>query len=248
MAGELGLGLVALGVGLGLRHGIDWDHIAAITDVTSAQPSRLRGLAMGTLYAIGHAVVVVALGLLAIWAATLLPEGIDGVMERVVGVTLLFLAGWVFWSLVRKPDQFVLRSRWMLLFAAVRSAYRWAISRLTGRTYPAGEMPRTYGALLSLGIGMIHGIGAETGSQALLFASAAGAATAIAGSVLLISFAVGLLVSNTFITVGSTMGILGAQARRVIYLAIGVVIGLFSLIIGTFFVLGKGSLLPGFFA
>src|SRR3990172_8405430 len=43
-------GLLALGVGgslgvlggalaLGLRHGIDWDHIAPITDITSTTPS-----------------------------------------------------------------------------------------------------------------------------------------------------------------------------------------------------------------
>ncbi len=63
MDGQIGVGLVALGVGLGLRHGIDWDHIAAITDVTSSQPSRLRGFAMGTLYALGHAAVVLTLGL-----------------------------------------------------------------------------------------------------------------------------------------------------------------------------------------
>jgi len=28
------LALIATGLGLGLRHGIDWDHIAAITDIT----------------------------------------------------------------------------------------------------------------------------------------------------------------------------------------------------------------------
>src|SRR6058998_1080258 len=29
------LGLIAAALGLGFRHGIDWDHIAAITDITS---------------------------------------------------------------------------------------------------------------------------------------------------------------------------------------------------------------------
>lgn len=32
-----GLALIVLGFVLGLRHGIDWDHIAAITDITSRQ-------------------------------------------------------------------------------------------------------------------------------------------------------------------------------------------------------------------
>lgn len=30
-----GLGILATGLLLGIRHGIDWDHIAAITDITS---------------------------------------------------------------------------------------------------------------------------------------------------------------------------------------------------------------------
>ena len=46
---------------------------------------------MGTLYALGHAAVVVVLGMLAIWFGTLLPEWVDGYMEPVVGITLLLL-------------------------------------------------------------------------------------------------------------------------------------------------------------
>ena len=30
-----GIGVLATGLALGIRHGIDWDHIAAITDITS---------------------------------------------------------------------------------------------------------------------------------------------------------------------------------------------------------------------
>ena len=42
MPAEIGIALVATGVGLGIRHGIDWDHIAAISDVTGTQRSRRR--------------------------------------------------------------------------------------------------------------------------------------------------------------------------------------------------------------
>ena len=43
---EFSFALVAAGLLLGLRHGIDWDHIAAISDLTSSQQQRLRGLGM----------------------------------------------------------------------------------------------------------------------------------------------------------------------------------------------------------
>ena len=74
MSAEIGVVLLGTGLGLGLRHGIDWDHIAAISDVTSGQKSQRRSLGMGTLYALGHAGVVVTLGMLAIWFGTLLPD------------------------------------------------------------------------------------------------------------------------------------------------------------------------------
>jgi len=52
MPAEIGMALLGTGLGLGLRHGIDWDHIAAISDVAGSQKNRRRSLGMGTLYAI----------------------------------------------------------------------------------------------------------------------------------------------------------------------------------------------------
>lgn len=249
MAAEIGIGLLGVGLGLGLRHGIDWDHIAAITDVTSAQPSRLRGFAMGTLYALGHAAVVIALGLTAILIARQLPDWVDGYMEMVVGVTLVALGLWVFYSLIRNPDEFKLRSRWMLVFAAVRQVVARAKAKLAGQRYvPNKPTHAYYGVGASTGIGMIHGIGAETGSQALIIAGAAGATSATEGSFLLVAFAIGLILSNSLITIASTTAILSAQSRRLIYTGLGILVGSFSLVIGTLFLLQRGSLLPGFFA
>ena len=37
----LGIGIVVSGFLFGFRHGIDWDHIAAITDITSSQEERV---------------------------------------------------------------------------------------------------------------------------------------------------------------------------------------------------------------
>ena len=36
------LGIVAAALALGIRHGIDWDHIAAITDITSTTAAAHR--------------------------------------------------------------------------------------------------------------------------------------------------------------------------------------------------------------
>jgi len=45
----LGFGLVA-----GIRHGIDFDHIAAITDISSSQKKSSLALFYSILYGLGH--------------------------------------------------------------------------------------------------------------------------------------------------------------------------------------------------
>src|SRR6266508_949983 len=90
------LGLLVAAFWFGFRHGIDWDHIAAITDITSSQEDRRQAILFGTLYALGHALVVLTLGILAIVVGENLPAGVDNVMTRIVGVTLLLLGVYVF--------------------------------------------------------------------------------------------------------------------------------------------------------
>ena len=123
MLDEFSVALISTGLLLGLRHGIDWDHIAAISDLASTQQKRSRALGMGTLYAIGHAAIVMTLGIMAIWFGTILPRWIDRYLEILVGITLLLLSIWLCWTMVRYKGKLILRSRWMLLFDAVKSIY-----------------------------------------------------------------------------------------------------------------------------
>lgn len=276
-------GLVLSGLLFGLRHGIDWDHIAAIADITSSQDDRGTALWFGTLYALGHAAVVLVLGVLAIVAGDLLPAGVDEIMGRVVGATLIVLGVYVIYSLIRHGRDFRLRSRWMLVFSGVRSGARWARERIRGRAavavsdQPAGgssgqfdpalwhhghhgrpghhhheaderhDAFMTYGTGTSIGVGMIHGVGAETPSQVLIFLAAAGAGGPAVGVVVLAAFIAGLLVSNSLITLGSAYGFLSASRNFAVYAAVGVTVAVFSLVLGALFLLGRESVLPAFF-
>jgi High-affinity nickel-transport protein len=286
--GGFRLGLLIAAFWFGFRHGIDWDHIAAITDITSSQEERRQAMLFGTLYALGHALVVFVLGILAIAIGERLPDSVDNVMTRVVGVTLLLLGVYVFVSLIRHGRDFRLRSRWMLVFAGVRKGVRWARSKVRTRTNgghdgwaeearvsegepdsveaptwhhghhgrpghhhharpEADDTFMNYGRGTAFGVGMIHGIGAETPTQVLIFLSAAGAGGTGVGILVLLAFIVGLLASNSLITLGSAMGFLRASKNFPIYAAVAVITGVFSLVIGTIFVLGKTTLLPALF-
>jgi ABC-type nickel/cobalt efflux system permease component RcnA len=290
------LSLVATALAFGLRHGIDWDHIAAITDITGSQDDARRSFRFATLYALGHGLVVLALGLAAIELGSLLPPRVDAVMERLVGMTLLVLGVYVFYALIRYGRDFRMRSRWMLLFGTLRRASIALGSRRARSGAPVafdhehdhshddalhaahahssepglrtaspgqlrtalrshrhahrhvGEMPADpfleYGATTALAVGMIHGVGAETPTQVLLFASAVGAGGRVSGAILLASFVVGLLASNTLVALASTFGFLRAGRSFPLYASVSVAVGIASLALGLVFVLGRGAVLP----
>ena len=58
------------------------------------------------------------------------------------------------------------------------------------------------------------------------------------------AFIVGLLVSNTLVAVTSATGFIGAQRLRTLYVIVGAVAGVSSLVIGLFFIVGLGTALP----
>ena len=292
------LGLIGTALVLGIRHGFDWDHLAAITDVTSttatAEHAELhhetdhaaerqhshahggraelaaheaaghdahhldstrprladeqkRAMLLGTLYALGHAAVVAVLGLLALLFGALLPEWVDDVMGPVVGATLVFLGIWVFVSLyqyARHGHEFRLRSRWMLVFDSVRYAWRRFQAWLHGHEHVDPMEMSSYGARTAFGVGMIHGVGAETGTQVLLIAAIGGASSQGLGIPMMAAFIVGLLISNSIVVLITATGFIASRLRQRLYVAIGVVAGTFSLVIGTIFLFGLDAGLP----
>jgi high-affinity nickel-transport protein len=293
---DFGTVVLLLGMAaLGFRHGFDWDHIAAITDITSTtsashseaevpagapmpshghEPAELRGhehehalagagamhafgesrfaheerhaVGLATLYALGHASVVLVLGIAALLLNAVLPDWVDPILERVVGVTLVLLGAWVLFSVyqyLRGKGEFRLRSRWMLVFDFVRYGWGALQARIHGHEHMPSVHASQYGPKTAFGVGMIHGIGAETGSQALLLAGIAGV-SGVTGIVILLAFVVGLLASNTLVAVVSASGFIGAQRLRTVYVVVGLVAGVGSLLIGILFLSGLGTALP----
>ena len=284
------LGMAALG----FRHGFDWDHIAAITDITSTttaghtevdvpagspvtphghDAAEMRGhthehatapsaahsfgesrfaheqrhaVGLASLYALGHASVVAALGTLALIVGAVLPAWVDPILEKVVGVTLVVLGAWVIYSVVqyaRGKGEFRMRSRWMLVFDLARNAWGRLQARIHGHEHVPSAHSTQYGPRTAFGVGMIHGVGAETGSQALLLAGVAGV-TGVTGIVILLAFVVGLLISNTLVAVVSASGFIGAQRMQTVYVVVGALAGTASLAIGFLFIGGLGADLP----
>ena len=104
-----------------------------------------------------------------------------------------------------------------------------------------------YGKRTAFVVGMIHGIGAETPTQVVIFLTAAGAGGQLAGIAVLVAFIVGLLASNSLIALGSAFGFLHAQRNFAVYATVAVITAAFSLVLGTLFVLGREDVLPAIF-
>ncbi|MEX0681828.1 MAG: hypothetical protein WD904_07750 [Dehalococcoidia bacterium] len=315
-------GVISAALALGIRHGIDWDHIAAITDITSTtatpdeaekwltgepgvmltdeshhamghshvgtgttvaatvavasghdhphmHPAASNGggfsgnghlaavtgfvrkqrpaLLLGSLYALGHGSVVFILGVTAIVAREFLPDWIDPIMERVVGVTLIILAAYLFYAIFRffqGGQEFRMRSRWMLVFAGVRNVYEGIRARFFGAPREHVHAAQQYGVKTAFGIGAIHGVGAETGTQVLVITTAVGASSQLGGIIALLAFIVGLLISNTAVTLLSTVGFVSTTRRQWIYVAAGFVAAVFSLVVGALFLAQDAGSLP----
>src|SRR4029078_864136 len=135
-------------------------------------------------------------------------------------------------------------SSWRFVFAGARSGWRRSQARLHGHEHVEPLEMSSYGTKTAFGVGMIHGVGAETGTQVLLLAAVGGASSAGLGVPMLFAFVIGLLISNFGIVLLSSMGFVASQTRERVYVSIGLVAGMFSLIIGAVFLFGLEGLLP----
>ena len=281
----LEIGLVATAFALGFRHGFDWDHLAALSDIAASQQSRRRSMMLATLYALGHAAVAFAIGAAVILASARLPESVGDVMERLVGVTLVALGIWVIVSTLRSGGRSTrMPSRGALLVAGFRrlrprrpepvviehehehpvgehhthelehepvGAVRrtTVIPRHSHRHRHVGALPDdplpAYGGGVAVGVGAVHGIGFETPTQALVFVTAAGAGSRLAGLLVLGCFLAGLLAANTVVALASTFGFTGAGSRARLYTVASLVAALASLALGLLYLFGKGDIMPG---
>jgi high-affinity nickel-transport protein len=290
VAGAAGLeiGLVATAIALGFRHGFDWDHLAALSDIAASQQSRRRSMMLATMYALGHAAVAFAIGAAVILASAHLPESVGAALERLVGVTLIALGLWVMVSTLLTGQTTRLPSRGALLVAGFRrlgrrrpapvliehehehafadhhhghthaseeadeplgAGGRAVTTRHSHRHRHVGAMPDdplpAYGGGVAVGVGMVHGIGFETPTQALVFVTAAGAGSRAAGLLVLACFLLGLLAANTVVATASTFGLTGASSRSRLYTVVSLVAAAASLALGVLYVFGKGDVMPG---
>jgi len=232
---------------LGFRHGLDYDHIAAISDITSVQSKARDAMRYGLLYVSGHALTVAILGAAAISFRLTLPPSSDRWAERLVGGTLVLLGIYVLGTFFREAghNHFHPRTRITLLVNAVLWMY-WRLSRVFGGTREQAPQAFAHGYANSSTflVGVIHGLGAETPTQLALFFVAAKLGGTAVGLLGLGMFIAGLLVMNTLMCASAaglfTVVFTGPRALQ----AITALTAAYSIAVGAIFLLGSASRLP----
>jgi hypothetical protein len=228
---------------LGFRHGFDYDHIAAISDITSVQTDRRRAMRLSLFYAMGHAVTVAVLGSVVIFFQLSLPHGVDRIAERLVGLTLVVLGVYVLGSLFTgNPAP---SNRFQLLAQSLGWLHRKLKSYWHNHDVPA---PATnainYDVRTVLMIGVVHGLGAETPSQLMIFLLAANLGGISKGFLGLGMFLAGLIAMNT-VMAGAAVGLFGFSSQLPRFrVAITAFTAVYSLAVGSLFLFGTANLLP----
>ncbi|HUY95037.1 MAG TPA: hypothetical protein VMU71_07045, partial [Terracidiphilus sp.] len=189
---------------LGLRHGFDYDHLAAISDITAVQRNWRSGLRLGLTYALGHAFMVAALGAMVLQLHLGLPEGLDHWTERLIGLTLIVLGIGVVAGILRKDGHGHRHGRIESRLAIGINGVLWAAWRMRRLWNPTAPQPQRFQWIYTgksvFAIGMLHGIGAETPSQLALFFLAKSLGGTTNGMMGLAAFCVGLVAMNGLMT------------------------------------------------
>lgn len=215
------IGLLVLSILLGLRHGVDLDHVAALADITGGGPgSKQERMKLSLWYAGGHEAVVFVLGCSILIFAWSVPIWADQWMGKAVGITLIFMA--ILILIGRNKGNGAYWSRGIAVFQR--------LGRRNGK-------PFTFTRRNVFTVGVIHGIGAETPTQLLLFTTVAGVAATYHGMLAVAAFSIGLLISHSLIAIASIWFHDLAQKIRPLFPVTMYAACLFSFVLGVSYLL-----------
>jgi ABC-type nickel/cobalt efflux system permease component RcnA len=221
--------LVALGLAfvLGLRHASDPDHLVAVTSLVAADGGDARGaVRLGAWWGIGHASMLLLIGLPLIGLKSDLPAWLESAAEKGIGIVILLLAGRVSWKWLRGdyrvgghrhgPDSDVRPGRHRHLRRTARDHGHVAV-RSPGQ---------------ALGIGLLHGL-AGTGAVVVLLIAAL--PTQLEAAAALAVFAPMSIVSMAGLT-GAFAWLLTRPVVEPVYRAVLIpALGMFGLLFGLWY-------------
>lgn len=219
-----------LAVFIGMRHGIDGDHVAAIADMVGSEQRKKKQLTLGVMYAIGHGMIVMVIGVLFIYIGLQLPEATKQILEMLVSFTLILLGVFIIWSIFQQKKDYEYKSRLRI----VVEFFHNLTNKVTSGTKLNPLSPTKLGAIGAFIIGILHGIGVESPTQIAIISNAMGLDNITVALIQLTLFVIGLLVATIGITFSLSWGFMKARVKERLFLLLGTVTGTYSLGLGIF--------------
>ena len=173
------LGTAMVAYGLGLRHAVDADHIAAIDNVTrKLMQEGKRPVTVGLFFALGHSSVVLVASAAVAMTASMLGSRSQGLRE--VGATIGTLVSFGFLWLIAVVNLLTLRGIWAA-FRRVRATGVYEHEDLDTMLVKGGVAARFFRPLFGLmrhswqmfPLGFLFGLGFETATEVMLLGMSA---------------------------------------------------------------------------
>jgi cytochrome c biogenesis protein CcdA len=83
--------ILLTGLGLGLGHSLDPDHVVAVSTLVCNNKSLRKSIASATVWGIGHSAVLLVIGLLVLTLSVVIPQSVLKVFDCAAGVLLIIL-------------------------------------------------------------------------------------------------------------------------------------------------------------
>lgn len=191
--------LLFTGLGLGLLHALDADHVMAVSALSNRQPGLRRTLKFSANWALGHGGVLLILGMLLFGLGIALPEPVQRVAESSVGVLLIILGMVCFWQFRKEKLSVTTHSHGTLRHTHIR---------VDGHEQtPQHQFQEAHTPVM---VGVLHGLAGSAPALALIPAMIqAETSTALA---YLLLFSAGVLVS--MVTFGLIFGHVQKQLQQ----------------------------------
>jgi ABC-type nickel/cobalt efflux system permease component RcnA len=235
---ELAL-VLAVALGLGLRHASDPDHLAAVSTLIASEPEdgTRRAGRLGLAWGLGHATTLALFGLPIVLFNAYLPDAAQRGAEALVGLVIMFLAArllvrWRRGHFHAHPHRHGDTEHRHLhphdrQGAAHEHAHR-----------PEAQLGRS--PAQAYGIGLVHGVGGSAGVGVLVVATIPDQAEAVAA---LMVFALGTALSMAALSSAFGYAITrGPVLRRM--LAFAPAMGVLTLAFGGWYALGAAGAVP----
>jgi ABC-type nickel/cobalt efflux system permease component RcnA len=102
--------IILTGLGLGLAHSIDPDHVVAVSTLLCNNKSIRKSITSATVWGVGHSEVLFIIGLLVLTLSVVIPPSVLKLFDCAAGVLLIILGAFVLRPLIAEriyPNQII---------------------------------------------------------------------------------------------------------------------------------------------